>query len=395
MSTSTTWPGLATGAWLLVTAGIFVHAFCNPFSHTVFNIYAPASLRWWQGEDIYVRLIDYFRYSPLFAILLTPFAALPDQVGCAVWKAFNIGVYAVGLRAAARHLVPRRLSEREAAAFLLLALPLSLHSMYNGQANLAMVGLVLLGLAEAARQRWAGAAAWLAGATLIKPWAVALPLVLMVLYPRRFAPRYALCLLTGLALPFATQPFPVVVRQYASWFTHLCDSTGLMRERNRSFDYLLACYRWPMQPQTYLLLEVLAGLGVLLGALFLAGRGGTSRPLLTSVLLLFSVWVALFGPATEACTYVILAPAVAWSVVEAFQAPVPWWRRGALLVSLFLMGPAVTDAVGPFRHVAIRLAAQPIGALLYLACFVTRKSPAQAAPGAAAAARARTLRAAA
>src|SRR5437763_9457586 len=132
------WWTFACLGWLGLAAAFAVLAFFHPNSHTVYPIYAPAPRRWWLGLDIYVRLIDYYRYSPLFAILLTPFAVLPDCWGGALWKAFNIGVYALGLGSAVRHLLPAQLSRNQRAALFVLALPLSFHSMYNGQANLIM-----------------------------------------------------------------------------------------------------------------------------------------------------------------------------------------------------------------------------------------------------------------
>src|SRR5262249_60653489 len=130
-------PGLAAVALAL---GFAVLAFFNPSSHTVYPISAPAARRWWLGEDIYVRLVDYYRYSPLFAILLTPLASLPDCWGGSVWKALNIGVYALGLAAACRHPLPPRLSRNQLPAPWPPAPPPSFHRMYTGQADPTQLG---------------------------------------------------------------------------------------------------------------------------------------------------------------------------------------------------------------------------------------------------------------
>src|SRR5262249_35769321 len=147
--------------------------------------------------------------------------------------------------------------------------------------------------------------------------------------------------------PFATQPPGVVAEQYVSWWRHLGESATLMRERLRSLDHLLAAYRFPISPRTYNLLEVVGGAGVLGVCLAWARRLGDPRALLTRVSLLFAAWVGLLGPATETCTFVILGPAIGWAVVEAFAGKANLGRRALLLASLFLMGPSVTDLVGP------------------------------------------------
>jgi hypothetical protein len=367
------WLTLACLAWVTLAVSFAVLAFFHPYSHTVYPIYAPASRRWWLGEDIYVRLVDYYRYSPLFAILLTPLASLPDCWGGSIWKALNIAVYAVGLASACRQLLPVRLSRNQLAALWLLALPLSFHSMYNGQANLIMLGTTLLGLSAAARGHWNRAGLWLALATLIKGYPLALALLLSALYLRQFALRYALFMAAGLLLPFATQPPNVVAEQYASWYRHLTDSTTIMRERLRSIDYIFLCYKLPISPRTFMLLGVLGGAGALGVCLLWVRRLTEPRALLTRVYLLFAVWVVLFGPATETCTYVILGPASGWATVEAFHARGGLMRRALLLCSLFLMGPSVTDLVGQtLRKLAYEYAAQPVGALLFLALLLTQ-----------------------
>jgi hypothetical protein len=369
------WLLLACLVWAGLAVGFAVVAFFHPYSHTVYPIYAPASRRWWLGADIYVPLVDYYRYSPLFAILLTPLACLPDCWGGSLWKALNIAVYAAGLASACRHLLPVRLSRNQLGSLWLLALPLSFHSMYNGQANLIMLGTTLLGLSAAARGLWNRAALWLALATLIKGYPLALALLLSALYLRQFAPRYTLFLAAGLLLPFATQPPAIVAEQYASWYRHLTDSTTLMRERLRSIDYVFLRYQVPISPRTFMLLGALGGAGALGVCLLWARRLSEPRALLTRVYMLFAVWVVLFGPATETCTYVILGPAIGWAIVEAFHAPGGLTRRALLLCSLFLMGPSVTDLVGQtLRNLAYEYAAQPVGALLFLALLVTQTS---------------------
>ena len=62
------------------------------------------------------------------------------------------------------------------AILSLLALPVSLHSLYIGQANLLMIGCILFGLAAIPDGRWNRASSWLAAATLIKGYPLALAL---------------------------------------------------------------------------------------------------------------------------------------------------------------------------------------------------------------------------
>ncbi len=364
---------IAIGVWAAVILGLSAYGYLYPHAHTVYNVYAVACQRWWSGLDIYVGHGDaLYRYSPLFAVSLSPFAMLPDGWGNALWRLFNSAVYVVGVCAWARRALPGQRTPGQIAAALLLVLPLSLQSLQNGQANLLMLGSILLGLAAAAEERWNRSAGWLAAATLTKGYPLALALVLSALYPRRFLPRFACALAVGLVLPFAAQGPAVVSANYASWLTHLQDSTHIMRERLRSVDHLFLLYRQPLNPRTFLLMQMAAGLVVLVLCLVHARRIADRRQQLTMAFLLFCVWAALFGPATEACTYVVMAPAAAWLVLDAFVRHASWTRRIILVVSLLLMGPLVTDMAGQtLRNFANGHGSQPIGALLFLAALLS------------------------
>jgi hypothetical protein len=136
------WISVTWTVWVTLVVALAAYAHFHPQSHTVYDIYSAAARRWAAGEDVYVRTREYFRYSPLFAAALTPLAALPDAWGGVVWKLANCGLYAFGIGAWVRRLYPREFSPTQVAAVFLLALPMSLHSMYNSQANLMMVASI-------------------------------------------------------------------------------------------------------------------------------------------------------------------------------------------------------------------------------------------------------------
>jgi len=254
---------------------------------------------------------DYFRYSPLFAISMTTLAVLPDNLGGAWRRIPNGSLYAAGLAAWARSILPAGGSRTQRAALFLLVLPLSVHSMQNGQANVTMLGALLLGLAAASAEQWNWAAGWLALATLSKGYPLALGLLLAALYPRRFLGRYTLALAVGLLLPFVTQRPAIVMEQYQSWWVHLRESTVIMRERLRTLEHLFAIYGHPVSPDTFQLAQLLAGLAILVLVWWHTRRTPERSEQIHVAWQLFACWVALFGPATESCTYIIVAPVIA------------------------------------------------------------------------------------
>jgi hypothetical protein len=393
IGSSWNWPLTAVVVWLGILLGFAIHGYFHPYSHTVFDIYGPAARNWWAGRDLYkpttkswleghgfvAQATDYYRYCPLFAVAVTPFAVLPPNLGNPLWKVFNCVLFGWSLWVASRRLFPGMLYSRQLAAVFLLALPLSVHSMYNGQANLIVVGSILLGLTAVAEERWNAAAIWLALGTLIKGYPLALGLLLVVLHPRRFPLRYVAAVIGGLVLPLAMQRPALALEQTRHWLDHMQDSTELMRERLRSIDKVLEVCGFPVCPATFALMGLAAGGIVLCLCLVHYCQIAQPRERLKRVLELFCLWVVLFGPATEACTYVVMAPIVAWNLVEAFQRPTGWTRRVLLVCSLVLMGPIATDLFGPaIRVLANRYGSQPIGALVFLTFLATCWNPFQA-----------------
>jgi hypothetical protein len=367
--------GICILTWVLVAFVLGVHAHLHPTVHTVYDIYAPAARNWWAGRDMYVRTTEYYRYSPLFAIAVSPFAALPDAWGCPLWKIANMALYAAALAAFLRRVVPVQLGTYARVAFFFLVFSASIHSLYIGQANVLMLSCLLFGLAALAGGRWNRAAGWIAFACLIKGYPVALGLLLGAGYSRRFAGRFVAATALGLLLPFAMQAPDVVSMQYASWFHHLRDSTQIMRERLRSIDNLLAVTGYPITAQAFALCSMATGAIALVLALAARHHSRDPKELLTYIYLLFSAWALLFGPATESCTYILIAPGLAWMIVRAFGDHSSFARKAALVSSLLLAGPLVTDMFGnAVRGYCNTHGAQPIAALLFLGCVLMPRS---------------------
>jgi hypothetical protein len=164
-----------------------------------------------------------------------------------------------------------------------------------------------------------------------------------------------------------------VCAEYASWFRHLQESTVIMRERTRSIDHLFLLADRPLEARTFGLLGLAAGGGVLGLCLLHARSRPAWRVQLAHLFVWFAVWTALFGPATESCTYAVMAPAVAWALVEARRRAAPWVAGGWLTACLFLMGPLTTDLFGPYvRNFATTHGSQPLGALLFAIYLVVQ-----------------------
>src|SRR5262249_28664719 len=141
-----------------------------------------------------------------------------------------------------------------------------------------------------------------------------------------------------------------VAGQYVDWFKHLAHSDQLLRDRHRTIDFLLDCLGYPLSPTAYSLLGVSAGLGVLALTLHEARRSTDVRQVLTRAFSLFSVWVLLVGPMTEAATYAFAGPVIACALLDAYERQSGWATRSLLIGSFLLTGPLCTDLVGQSVH---------------------------------------------
>jgi hypothetical protein len=92
--------------------------------------------------------------------------------------------------------------------------------------------------------------------------------------------------------------------------------------------------------------------------------GDPQRPLLALLLALGCCWMTVFGPAAESSTYVLLAPAAAWALLEAWRSPQSVWVRVGAAVSYGLLLLPQVMAWFPFGRSFHTLGPQPLAGLL-------------------------------
>jgi hypothetical protein len=327
------------------------------------------------GDDLYCQGkplpgdLDCYRYSPLTAALLTPLTFVPDNVGGVLWRLLNAGVLTGSLFWCCRAVFPNSLAPGQRALLFLLVLPLALGNFNNGQANPLVLGLVLATLAAAAERRWNVAAVCMALACLLKLYPIAVGLLVVLLYPRQFASRLTTALAVGLILPFLMQHRDYVAVQYAKW------ASAVAGDDRHDFplaacyrDFQLLCRLWlaPLSPLVYRIVEIAAGTGI--AGLCLIGKckQWTETRLLGFVLGTGCCWMTAFGPATESCTYVLIAPCLAYLLVETWTSPRSGWLRGLLAVNYSLFIVANMEAWFPGGGLFRSHGLQPLSSLLLL-----------------------------
>ena len=298
---------------MLISIGAAVQRFAlgpnivdgHPYTHyNNYVIFKDSFAHLLHGQDLYVAYPDehwdLYKYSPTFALLMLPFAALPDLVGLALWNVLGSMALFVGIWR-----LPVAEERRRMAAAWFLVLPM-LQSLQNAQSNAHVAGLVLL------------AAAWLeAGGAALAALAIALgffvkvygvvALAIAVMYPERLkcGAWFALWLLGLGLLPLAIVSAPHLLWLYESWGRLMAaDQTA---HTGVSVMSLIENWSGGSAPKSLL---GFAGLAVTLMPLARV-RAYSSRAFRMVFVAALLVWMVIFNHKAEPNTFVIAVAGVA------------------------------------------------------------------------------------
>jgi alpha-1,2-mannosyltransferase len=356
----------AAGLWLLaflVIAGDIVR---RPGSHTTTRTYRLASMNWWAAVDPYTYdSHSGFMYFPQAAILYTPFTWGPVLLGDLLWRAAVFALFAYALVRLARIFLGSagRVTPRTFLILTLLALPSSLASLRNAQFDLPLAALIVLTTAEIAEARWTPAAVWLCLAVVLKPLA-AVPLLLFgALYIGKLAPRLALGLVITFLIPFLNPHPAFVAHEYRRCVQTLLWATQSHEPKFSDLAALLEHVKIVVPDAVLTALRLIFALGFLgLGALARHRR----RPIDAAWIIgaLAAVYLMLFNPRTETCSFVMLAPFTA--TLALFEWPRRRWLAWALGVGSICLA---CDSIPGLFHVTDRWL-KPLVALLFIPVLV-------------------------
>ena len=247
------------------------------------------------------------------------------------------------------------------------------------------MGLLLAALAAVERERWSRAAVFVALATTVKVYPLAIGLLLAAAYPRRFAPRLLLALALAAVLPFACQHWDYVHAQYGLWLQRLGKDQRWdwpLHMGYRDLWLLIRLYHVPLTPRGYLGVQLVSAAGCAALCVALRLRGLPRREVLTAILVLGSCWMTLCGPATESSTYILLAPALAWMVFrvesERWSGLLGWMTRVAFVLFMLCVVRGLWPNVNRFHALGLQPHAACLLSLVYgwlLVWELTRARP--------------------
>jgi Glycosyltransferase family 87 len=359
---------LVIGLWAAVLLGISIRIGWSSHSHDVFGTYADAGHRWTAAQPLYTYTRG-FVYSPLVAAFFAPFSWLPIGLGSVVWRLLNAAMFLAAVFWWLRAQITEHLPKSSYWLVFLLILPLSLGNFNNGQVNPMIIGLLMVALLAAHEKRWTLSAVAVGFSAYLKIYPLSVGLLLVLLYPRQLGWRLVLALILMGAASFVLQRPAYVLEQYQRWFsTRAADDRRMnMDIAPRDFAMILRLLHINLSAHAVLVLQILAGAGTAVLCVVGRLRKRSERHLLVCVLTTGTCWMLLFGPTTEDATYAMIAPAIAFAVVEAFNRESPSWMRGLVCGSfaLLLLG-LILNAFFGLKKTPLTMSVQPFGALLFL-----------------------------
>lgn len=336
--------------WAALAAGVALRflVVADPARNNVYlKVFAPAPEAFFAGRDLYLKASG-FRYPPLCAALLWPFAACGPVLGSILWRAVNLAVLLLGVRAVFSAPLPSAFTSPQRAVFLAVLLATSIASVNNGQANPLLLGCCLLATASVLAGNRLAAAAAIALAVVFKVYPLAYGMVLATLRPA-LAAWLGVALLLAAGLPFLLQQPAYVADQYTQLFQQLAaeDRTQDLAEAYRDLRLVTAALGLPMPHLLFVALQLGGGLAVVVGCQLLRRRGAPFADVCTFACAATLCWFLLLGPATEKATYQLLGPALAWSLLAAAAGR----HRGRLALLLLAVALVLLDnVIAPSRE---------------------------------------------
>ena len=362
-------PRWAILVWVVLIVSVCGRlAFATPGSGTVVPIYVGAAERWRNAEDIYAPQppLDVYRNPPVVAMAFVPLTVLPVKTGEIVWRLIGVVLFLCGLSGFVRNAVGE-LSSLRLGLLYLVAAELVIPSVNNGQTNVHLIGVILLGANRVFEDRPWWAAFWFAVAASMKLYPIAAALLFVIVDPRLGWRLLSICI--GIAaLPFLGHDSHYVLSEYREcWrFLGLDDRTHTPFLHRAPIDWSIVPRVWFDSYPSVTMGKVVSAL-VGLGMAACVGFAKFRRSRTDAVVLalgLGAVWMTAFGPATELPTYALLAPSMAIAVATASFRNRPivgtlYWLAYLLIFGAIVRGSFPTSDIYPCRTLA------PLGAILF------------------------------
>lgn len=358
-------------AWTIALSALIVRHTAGGVDRVyAFNDYMLAGSHWIRGEYLYGNWRG-FVYSPGIAAFFVPLAIIPSGIAYVLWLFLNGSVFLCGFASFLQSGVVPGLNRESYALFYLLLLPCALGNLDVGQANPFVAGLLMFAIVAVNREHWNTAALCIAVASYFKIYPFAVGMLICVIAPRRFIWRMLLALLLLAVTPYLFQHWSYVTEQYQAWISTRASDNRL----NYSIKYapidlwflIHTIARSPIPAWFYVVIQFGTGALIALSSIWGLRKNWSMQRLVCWQFYFVSIWMILCGPATEAHTYLLMAPALVIALVKSIRDHQPLLLRATVSAAFFfqLVHIARIDHLFHNKREWVFIL-QPLSALLFL-----------------------------
>lgn len=307
-------------------------------ARSVVFVYRNGAEAFVAGRPLYnVQLEMGYLYAPAFAALYSPLLALGHHFGDMVWRTICFGVLTLAVVRQVRKLGGNDLVWLLSFG-LVMALPMALGAIRNGQATIVLTGACWLLTLSALEGRRAETFFWASLAIIAKPTAIIMLLLVAALRPR-LIPMLVLALLVALIIPYAFAPAGYVNDQYRDFFQMLTsmavNRTGPFAPAD--FTSVFASAGHPIPERDGTIVRVIMALLTLSAVLWFdrkAERGTAGLAIFVTA----AFYMCVFNPRVEPNTYAMIAVPAGLAIALLWREEHGGALRVALMTALVLSG---------------------------------------------------------
>ena len=318
-----------------------------------YEVYRRAAERALAAEPLY-RPDDghyQFKYLPAFAVVMLPLGVGSDAVVRACWFVASVLILVLLLRKSVT-VLPERLHSRAyliGITFVLLA-KFYAHEIELGQVNIMMAALVVLAVAEMQAGREFSAGLLIAGAIVLKPYAVLLLPWLVGRWRMGSLAGAALGTAVALLLPALVYGFEGNAHLLGEWWRTVTDTTApnLADLNNVSASAVFARLVGVGPTAQALAAALVVALLALAAAVFFArSRVAAPEPLEAALLL---TMMPIISP--QGWDYVFLLATLTTMLLINYRDQLPGLMKPLVMIALVVIALTIFDLVGRTAYLA-------------------------------------------
>jgi hypothetical protein len=353
---ATIWFGLVTIALL---AALNNHAINN------FIIFRQSYFHLIHETNLYVEYIsqywDHYYYSPSFAVLVSPFAFLPTQLGAFVWGILDAGVLYFAIRQ-----LP--ISAQKQNFILLLSANEMMNAASNLQSNGIMAATIILSFVYILKQKEFNSTAMMILGFFIKLYSITgLAFFFFSKRKKTLIISLLLWLVVFFLIPLLATSPGFLVQSYKDWAEALALKSNFDMTKDMYHNMVDVTIQGMVKrvfnlPNLNKWLFIIPGL-LVFGAQYLQYKYFTNHIYRLYILCSVLLFIIVFNTGTESPTYIIGVPAIClWYVLQEKTK----WNNIIFIVSIFFSSFSYSDLFTPYlrNYVMVPYALKVVG------CFI-------------------------